>query len=64
MERGEEGVEVNPHRYPSRMHTSPFITPCYRCDDRESGRRQSGGKRECRGGGGRWEEEGGIDEGS
>ncbi len=63
MERGEAGVEVSPRRYPSRIHTS-FIPPCYRYDDQESRRRKRGGKRERNGEGGRWEEEGGIDEGS
>lgn len=50
--------DFNTHCYPSRTHTSPFITLPYHCDDQES-RSKKRGKRERRGEAG-WEE----DEGS
>lgn len=38
------GVEINPHRYPTRTHARalPSITLCYRCDDHGSEGRQEG----------------------
>lgn len=43
------GVEVSSHRY--HIHTSPFITQCYRCDDQEEEeRRQEGSQVGGRGG--------------
>lgn len=58
-ERGRRELTLTHIVTPQETHAFPFIAPCYRCDDREEAR----GKRGRRGGG-RWEEEGGIDEGS
>lgn len=54
--REVRGVEINPHRYPTRMHmlAHPSITLCYRCDDDESEGKQEGTRGEA---GGRKKEE-------